>query len=91
MTQKVDPKTFGLHRTTQIEKTGRDHYTLIINRKSRIIMQDGLKILSKAEKIKKKVGDAIIEVRATAPVCSKTSAFLEEHDISVKSDNNNQP
>lgn len=86
MTQKIDPASFGLHRTTQLEKNGARHYTLVINRKSRIIMKDGRQILSKVEKIKSTISDAVVDVRTTAPVCSKTMTFLEDQGISVSKD-----
>ncbi len=83
MSQFIDPKTFGLHPSTRITKTGDNRFTIVIHRKSRIIMKDGRNILSKAEQIKSKFGSARVDVRTTAPVCSKTSVFLEEQGIKI--------
>ena len=49
-------------------------------------MKDGRNILSKAEQIKTKIDTAIVDVRTTAPVCSKTSAFLKAHGINIAID-----
>ncbi len=85
MKQKIDPKKFGLPATTRIEHTGSTHFIIVIDRKSRIIMNDGEKILDKAAKIKASVPDAVVTVSTTAPVCSKTKRFLEEQNVRVES------
>ncbi len=86
MSRFIDPKTFGLHPSTRIIKTGDNRFTIVIQRKSRIIMKDGRNILSKAEQIKSKIGTAVVDVKTTAPVCSKTSAFLKEQGIKIKTE-----
>ncbi|MBU2647577.1 MAG: hypothetical protein ABIK68_05775 [bacterium] len=83
MNQTIDPKTFGLHPATRIEKTGDTRYTLVIKRKSRLVMKDGHTLLSKAERIRSQIDGATIDVRTTAPVCSKTRAFLKEQGIGI--------
>lgn len=72
--------------STRIEMPEDHTYTLVMNRKSRIIMKDGHQILSKVEKIKAEDEQATISVRTTAPICSKTKAFLEDQGISVTSE-----
>lgn len=84
MTRKIDPKSFGLHPSTRIEEHNENSYTLVIQRKSRIIMKDGHQIQTKVAKIKEKTGGAEVDVRTTAPVCSKTEAFLKELGIMIK-------
>ncbi len=79
----IDPKEFGLHPKTVIEDIGKDHLAIVINRKSRIIMSDGKKILEKAEKIKEILPKAKVSLKTTAPLCSKTVAFLKEHEIEI--------
>jgi hypothetical protein len=86
MSQDIDPKTFGLHSSTRITKTGDNRFTLVIQRKSRIIMKDGRNILSKAKQIKSMIENASVDVRTTAPVCRKTNAFLKEHGIDILSE-----
>jgi len=86
MTTIIDPKKFGLHVSTRIEMPEDHTYTIVMNRKSRIIMKDGHQILSKVEKIKAEDEKATINVHTTAPICSKTKAFLEDQGISVTSE-----
>ncbi|MCP3954373.1 MAG: hypothetical protein GY697_19480 [Desulfobacterales bacterium] len=83
MSQTVDPKIFGLHYTTKLEQSGNKEFVLIIDRKSRIVMQDGQKILQKAASVMKKVPGATIRLRTTAPVCSKTKALLKENNVEI--------
>ena len=83
MTKNIDPKTFGLPGKTVIEKLGNNHYALVIDRKSRIIMADGKKLLEKAEKIKTAEPGIQISLCSTPPVCSKTIRFLADHGINL--------
>ena len=83
MTKQVDPKFYDLPPRTVLMKKDADKFSLVINRKSRIIMKDALIILKKVEKIKEKVQDASIVLETTAPVCSKSIKFLREHNIEV--------
>ena len=76
MSHPVDPKSFGLHASTKIEQTGAKHFVIIMNRKSRIIMKDGEKIVAKAARIIEKMPGAVVSLQTTAPVCSKTKAML---------------
>ena len=85
MTKTIDPKTFGLHPSTQMEQMGKNAFAIVIRRKSRIIMKDGRNIFAKAEKIRAECPGARVSVRTTAPVCSKTRSFLEENGIAVDS------
>jgi len=83
MVRSIDPKRFGLHHTTQLEQSGEKQFTLVINRKSRIIMKDGKNILAKAARINEKIPGAVIRLRTTAPVCSKTQKLLAENNVEV--------
>ena len=83
MPHAVDPKRFGLHPTTRLEQSGEKNYNLVIDRKSRIIMSDGRKILAKAARILAAVPDATVGLRTTAPVCSKTEALLKENNVEL--------
>ena len=84
MNQSVDPKKFGLHPSTKIEQTDDTQFVIRIDRKSRIIMKDGKKILDKISKIKASVPDAAVNVATTAPVCGKTKQFLENHGVRIQ-------
>ncbi len=83
MPRTVDPQLFGLHHTTIIEQSGENRFALVMNRKSRIIMADGKKILQKAARIIEKVPGARIFLRTTAPVCSKTRILLQENNVEL--------
>jgi len=86
MATPIDPKTLGLHFSTKIEQENDTRFTIRIDRKSRIIMKDGEKILANAKKIKSKVPGAVVTVAATAPICSKTRQFLADQGISVETE-----
>ncbi len=83
MNKSVDPKLFGLPPSTRLKQIGTAKFDIVIQRKSRIIMKDGEGVLAKADKIKKHVPNAQIGLVTSAPVCSKTRAFLKEHGVSV--------
>ncbi len=83
MNKFIDPKLFGLTPSTRLKQINATQFDIVIQRKSRIIMKDGEGILAKAEKIKRHVPNAQISLVTSAPVCSKTEAFLEEHGIIV--------
>jgi hypothetical protein len=83
MTEQVDPKIYGLPPRTVLMQTDSDHFTLVINRKSRIIMKDALGILKKVEKIKDKIQGASVILETSAPVCSKSIKFLKENGVDV--------
>lgn len=84
MTEIVDPKEFDLPPRTVLEKIDKDKFAFVINRKSRIVMADGKKILQKATKIKASIPDAEVVLKTTAPVCSKTKQFLGDEGIELE-------
>lgn len=79
----LDPIHFGLQSRTVLREVTSDSLAIVINRKSRIIMADGRKILDKAEKIRQARPDCTVLLQTTAPVCSKTEQFLADHGIEV--------
>ncbi len=83
MNKFIDPKLYDLPPSTKLKQVDTTKFNLVIQRKSRIIMKDGEGILSKANKIKKYVPNAKVSLKTSAPVCSKTKTYLEEHGISV--------
>lgn len=80
--QKLDARDYGLTAATDLYKSGKK---IIIekNRKSRIIMSDGRKLVDMVEKIHSVEPKAKIVFKTNAPICSKTRPFLEEHGIQV--------
>ena len=83
MLHSVDPKIFGLHPATKIDQSGEKQFVIVMNRKSRIIMKDGEKIVQKAARIIEKVPGAIVSLRTTAPVCSQTKALLKANKVAL--------
>jgi len=66
-----------------LEAVGPHQIRIVKRRKSRIIMKDGKQLLQQAQQIKKQFPDVTVEVATTAPVCSKTRAFLQGHGVRV--------
>ena len=81
--QSLSPKDYGLTSKVKLIQSD-DHIGIIIDRKSRIIMKDGLRILDQVNKIKKNKNH-VIRLYTSAPVCSKTKVFLNKHDILIDS------
>jgi hypothetical protein len=80
---KLLPKEFDLPPRTVLEQIDDEIIAIVIDRKSRVIMADGKKILEKAQQIKEKQPSATVVLKTTAPVCSKTMKFLEAENISL--------
>lgn len=76
---------FGLTRQTIIEQESDGKIALLIDRKSRIIMADGRKIIEKIRKIREKLPGVSIVIKTSAPICSKTSTFLEQQGVRIES------
>ena len=83
MKNTVDPASLGLPVRTKVMRIDKNHLALVKDRKSRIIMHDGKKILKNAETIWRTHPDIRISVKTAAPVCSKTRAFLQERGIEI--------
>lgn len=84
MNKFIDPELYNLPSTTKLEQIGTNQFEIVVERKSRIIMKDGQTLLTKVNKIKDRVPQAKVGLRTTAPICSKTKLFLEEHDVMIK-------
>jgi len=56
---------------------------IVVNRKNRIIMADGRKIVANTAKIKKAKPGVTVVLKTSTPVCSKTMQYLAEHRIGV--------
>ena len=79
----IDPKRYGLHPRVKLKGSGKEIFVLI-ERKSRVIMKDGNRIIQMAEKIKQANSTKKISVLSTAPVCRKTEQLLLKNNITVK-------
>ena len=81
----IDPKRFGLSPRTSIGQLSQNHFVIIKDRKSRIIMKDGNKILEQIKSMNDNEPNLRISLATNAPVCSKTTAFLMEKGIDILS------
>ena len=82
--KNIDPKRYNLSSRTILRQIGKKNISIIIDRKSRIIMKDGLRIMKQVQAINQINSKMTITVFTSAPVCSKTRAFLLEKNIYIK-------
>ena len=82
--KNIDPKRYNLSSRTILRQIGKNNISIIVDRKSRIIMKDGKRILKQAQAIHQINSNMIITVLTSAPVCSKTQVLLLEKNIFIK-------
>ena len=80
---KLDPKKYGLSTRVNLIENEKKEIILLIDRKSRIIMKDGRKILDRARK-KQLQENKTIRVRTNAPACRKTKQYLQKNGIEIR-------
>ena len=80
---KLDPKKYGLNTRVVLIENDQKEIIIVIDRKSRIIMKDGIKIVDQARKIWLQE-KTTIGVKTNAPVCRKTKQFLQKKGIEVR-------
>lgn len=81
--REITPEKYGLPKRTVLTELAEGHLALVIDRKSRIIMKDGEKILAKVHQIKCVDSGMKVSLQTSAPVCSKTITYLAEEDVEV--------
>jgi hypothetical protein len=82
--KNIDPKKYNLSSRVILKESSNGQIFLIINRKSRIIMKDGNRILDIIQKIKTIEKDKKTSVLTSAPVCSKTRQFLNKNKVEIQ-------
>lgn len=80
--KRIDPVSLGLRKNLIIESDS-NSIAIIIDRKSRIIMKDGLKIIDYFNVLKKHFPNKQCILKTNTPVCSKTINFLKEEGINI--------
>ena len=80
--KETNPKSVGAPARSVIGKDSKNHLYIVKNIKSRIIMKDGHKIVETVNQIKNKT-NSNVSLATTAPVCGKTTKFLNENDIKI--------
>jgi len=83
MKKQIDPAIFNLPSRSLIEETSENSFTIVMEKRSRIVMKDAEKVLEKAKKIKERFPTALVGLRISGPICSKSVNFLAEHGIEV--------
>ena len=81
--QPIDPKTYNLSPRTKLLQDNAGSLFVLIDRKSRVVMKDGHRVVKIAEDIKKVNQNKKIYLLTSAPVCSKTKKFLLKCSIPV--------
>ena len=80
----INPGEFGLSARNKIVEIDHSRWALIIHRKTRLIMADGIKILDKINQIKSFQSGIDVSLKTDAPLCSKTRNFLQENGIKIE-------
>jgi hypothetical protein len=80
--KEIDSKSVGAPTRSVIGQDNNNRLYIIKNIKSRIIMKDGYKIAEAVKQIKNKTNRSV-SLATTAPICSKTTRFLNENDIKI--------
>ena len=83
MTQYLDPKSLGLPGKNTVEVIDKNTLAIVIKRKSRIIMADGIKILAKVDTIKTAKPGMDVQLKTMTPICSKTLQLFKEKGLEV--------
>ncbi|NOZ75739.1 MAG: hypothetical protein GXO90_10300 [FCB group bacterium] len=79
----LNPQDVGLSKRIRLVKNNAGHIALVLDRKSRVILKDGERILRIAAAVRSRWPEAQFSLITTAPVCSKTTHLLETHRISI--------
>jgi hypothetical protein len=82
--KNIDPTQYNLSSRVDLRQDRSGDLLIIIDRKSRIIMKDGIRVLEMVKKINKIDPKKNISVRTSAPICSKTKKLLLENNITTK-------
>lgn len=79
----IDSKRFGLSPRATIGQLLQNHFVIIKDRQSRIIMKDGRQILEQIQQIKKHTQNSKVSLATNAPVCGKTTKYFNEEGIKI--------
>ena len=79
---KIDSEKFGLSKRTKLYEN-KDKVFIKVDRKSRIIMKDGLRFVEIVEKIRKNKKEQKVALYTNAPLCSRTKTFLTKKNIPI--------
>ena len=80
----IDSTKYSLHSRVKLLCKDKTVF-IVIDRKSRIIMKDGYRIVKIAKQITQVEVEKEVSVLSSAPICKKTRNFLLENHIVVES------
>ena len=83
--EAVDPRKYNLSPRTKLLKDGSESIFIVIDRKSRVVMKDGNRLVKMAKNIKEVNQKINTSLLTSAPVCSKTKKLLYQNNIPVLS------
>ena len=79
----INAKNFGLSPRTVLGQLSKNHFVIIKDRKSRIIMKDGRQLFEQVETIKRNAPEIKVSIATNAPICGKTTKCFAEKGISI--------
>lgn len=79
----TNPKDYGLNARVILQLIDDNHVAIVKKRKSRIIMKDGIQILSQVGKITNAHPNCVVSLVVSGPVCSKTTKVLKDSGVNV--------
>ncbi len=82
--KNIDPRKYNLSPRIRLQQNSINDLFIVIDRKSRIIMKDGYRIVEIVNSIQSAEKNSTVLVLTSAPVCSKTRQFLSERKIEIK-------
>jgi hypothetical protein len=80
---RIDPERFGFSSRVRLYQKDTDTYVIRIVRKSRVIMKDAQALVNKKAAIDGIYPGAALVLETSAPVCSKSAAYLNDHGIDI--------
>jgi hypothetical protein len=79
----LNPKKYNLNSRVLIKQSTPNHIIIVIDRKSRIIMKDGMRINEQKQSINQMKPNTKVSLQTTAPICSKTKEYLLSKNINI--------
>ncbi len=81
--KSLNPLDYNLSKRIKIVEISNKHLGILKQRKSRIIMKDGLQIMEIVNKIKSVNSKLDVSLIISGPLCGKTKNFLVENEIDL--------
>jgi len=79
----IDPLDYGLPKRIKIVEISHNHLGILKQRKSRIIMKDGMQIMDIVNQIRDVKPKFKISLIISGPLCSKTRKYLNDNRVGV--------